>query len=195
MSFWPEGFDPSADAVGFLTLIVVETEEGPFGFMPGVDGMFTDINGVIYWGSTLLSVPTLKYGIQGTAPEGALTMTFFQNPDAPDLISQLRAQGLSYVEGREVRFYVQPINSQAEFSAPTMAPILFAVRTSARLSFEANGAVQRRITLEFEGPFAGRNEASKLVWSTADHSALWGAANPSLQYMPNSNFEEQKLWG
>ena len=195
MSFWPEEFDPSADAVGFLTLCIVETSDGEFGFMPGIDGLFTDINGVTYWGSSLMSVPSLTYGIQGTAPAGSIAMTFFRDPNAPDVIGQLRGQGVSYVYGRQIRFYAQPINSHTEFSAPTMAPRLFAVREMRRLSFEATGAVQRRITLEFEGPYAGRNEASNLVWSTTDHAALCGAVNPSLQFMPNSNFEEEKLWG
>ena len=39
-------WDPRADHVGILDLVEINTTDGPFHFMLGQDGPFTDVNGV-----------------------------------------------------------------------------------------------------------------------------------------------------
>ncbi|ETX26596.1 hypothetical protein RISW2_21760, partial [Roseivivax isoporae LMG 25204] len=90
MSFFPEGFDPRDDRVGMLDLCAIDTPDGPARFIVGTDGRFTDTAGEVWHGSTLLSVDQLQMTINDVAPRGALVLSYFQDPDAPSLASELR---------------------------------------------------------------------------------------------------------
>ncbi|AXQ93209.1 hypothetical protein LV780_04910 [Cereibacter azotoformans] len=195
MSFFPAGFDPRADVVGALDLVQIDTPDGVFGFLCGVDGTFTATDGVTYVGSSLVSCSEIESAIQGTAPAGEIGLTFFQDPDAPDLVQEVRELGIDYVRGRVITLLFQPLRSFEEFHAPALPPIPWARRTMTRLTFSASGSLERRITVGFETPFAGRNTAPNLFYTTEDHARLTGAPNPSLQFMPRDNYQEQKLFG
>ena len=195
MSFFPASFDPRDPAARILYLANVNTPDGDFGFMLGADGRFTDKTGKVWHGSQLISSDDLELSLQGTAPSGNLTLAFIQDPDAPELIDQVRALGADYIDGREITFYVQPLLSVNELYAPTLAPVKFLTRIMRKLTFSLSGAQDRSITLSFESPFETRNGQRRMVYNTTDHSQLVGAANPSLTYIPTDNRRDEKIWG
>ena len=189
---------PEERAVGIfaaLDLCEVNTLDGPARFILGADGVFTDINGNTWVGSQLGAVSSLGAAIGGEAPEGEITLSYFQDPDADDLIAQLIALGVDYVGGQEVRFYVQTFASHAEFYAPVKAPVLWLTRIARKLTFSAGGAQDRSITLSFEAWSENRMAAGRTVLNTKGHAKLIGEENPSLTYIPTTDFQEQKLFG
>lgn len=195
MTFFPDGFDARAPVMAMLDLLEIDTAEGTFGFMPGVDGIFQCCNGRTWYGSALATIPAMQSPIDGIAPEVQLTLSFFQDPGDPELIDQLRALGADYVKGREVRFYVQPIRSHEEFMAPTLPPIRWDTRIMRSLEYAADGAQGREITLTCETVHELRSAARRIVLNTEGHAILAGGANPSLEFMPTVDFEPEKLFG
>lgn len=195
MSVFGDGFDTRDQIMGFLGLIEIDTPGGPARYMVGADGIFRDIEGRKWVGSQLLQGNELEWSRNGEAPEGEISMSFFQDPDASDLIAQVRALGADYVEGRKVRYFVQPIQSMADFYAPRLPMVLFATRTAGSIKYTMNGDVARRLSLSIEGPFAGRRAARSRFYTVEDHSRLAGSPNPSLQYMPLEGREDEALFG
>ncbi|GGE26569.1 hypothetical protein SAMN05421774_11259 [Gemmobacter megaterium] len=188
-------FDPRAEVIGVLDLVSIDTPDGVFRFLVGVDGIFTDVDGHQWIGSRLIGASDLRPSIQGEAAGGSLTLAFIPDPDGADLIAEVRALGTDYIRDREIIFWDQPLLSMAEFHAPTLPPQRFLTRRGRDVQFDLSGALERRITLNFEGPFTGRNRAPGLQYTVADHSRLIGAGNASLRFMPTDMFQEQKLFG
>lgn len=188
-------FDPRAEVIGVLDLVSIDTPDGVFRFLLGVDGKFTDVDDNVWVGSQLISSSELRASIQGEAPGGSLTLSFVQDPEDGDLIGEIRDLGTDYIRDREIIFWDQPLLSMAEFAAPTLPPERFLTRRATHLQFDLSGALERRITLHFEGPFTGRNRAPGLQYTVADHARLIGAANSSLRFMPTDMYQEQKLFG
>lgn len=195
MSFFPAGFDPRDEVVAAFTLVAIDTPDGVARFMPGIDGIFTDIDGNVWTGSTVLELSELEMSINGAAPGGKAGLSYFQDPAAPDLVAKIRALGDAYIRGRTLTIYVQPFTDMAQMHAPAIAPIQLARRYMTTLEFQAVGPDVRRISVNFEGPFEDRRAARRLYYNVADHSRVLGYANPSLQYMPTVDFQEQKLFG
>lgn len=195
MSFFPAGFDSRSEVVGLLDLVSITTDDSTFRFLLGIDGILTDKDGNRWLGSQLLDSSELRLSIQGEAPAGTLSLSFIPDPEDGDLIAQIRALGTDYVRGRDIEFWVQPILSMGELFAPTLPPKRWLVRKAAHIEFDLSGALERRITLAFEGPFTGRNTAPGLQYTVADHARLIGAANSSLRFMPTDTFTEEKLFG
>ncbi len=195
MSFFPPEFDPRADVAFKLDLVNVNTPDGDFGFILGADGAFRDINGKRWVGSTLIGAGDDEVAIGGTAPEGALTLTFFQDPEEEDFVAQIKGLGADYVAGRPVTFHVQPLRSQAEFLAPTLAPITVMTRTARKVIFGLEGPLKRSMTLTYESVFEARKLRRARVYNTEDHARLVGSANPSLQYIPTSQFRDEPVFG
>lgn len=195
MSFFPDGYSRQDDVLGVLDLCEIDTPDGPARFIIGTDGIFTDINGNQWVGTQLASVSSLASALDGQAPEGSLTLSFFQDPEAADLIAQVKELGLDYIKGRTITFYIQPITSQAEFYAPTMAPVQWMQRIMRTLVFSASGAQDRSISVTFEAWSENRKAARRTILNTEGHAKLIGEANPSLEFMPTDDFEEEKLFG
>ncbi len=198
MSFFPPSFNPRDEVVGVLTLANINTADGDFGFLIGQDGKFTDIDGKDWWGSTLIDSPEIEMPINGVAPNGQITLSWFDDPTrrvpGVSLIAQIRALGADYVRDRALTFHVQPLTDRAQLWAPVLAPIPFAQVRMQSIAFSLSGATQRSITLSWEGAFAGRNTARGLYYTTTDHARLTGAANPSLTYAPMDNRQPEKLF-
>jgi len=194
MSIFPEWFDLRADVVFALNLVSVDTPDGVFGFMLGADGIFTDINGMQWFGSQLIRGSDDEYSIGGSAPSGRLTMSFFQDPAAPDVVAQIRDLGSDYVAGRPLVQYLQPLRSQAEFAAPTVPPVPVMTRTMRQISYRLDEGQGRTIGLTYEGGFETRRQARRMVWNATDHGRLIDADNPSLQYVPQIYDREEKLF-
>ncbi|MGR3452874.1 hypothetical protein [Pseudooceanicola sp.] len=188
-------WNPRDAVVGVLDLCNINTPDGDFGFLLGQDGIFTDVNGKRWYGSTLISVPKLQSAIDGIAPAGTIDLTFIQDPSMPDLVDQVKELGLEYLDGRPITFWIQPIRSMAELQAPVLAPHLHLTRTMRSLTFTASGARDRRITLGFEPWTEDRRAARRIALNTEGHAKLTGTANPSLTFMPTENFEEEALFG
>ncbi|WP_245597408.1 hypothetical protein [Leisingera caerulea] len=157
--------------------------------------MFTDINGDKWFGTQLASVSSLASALDGQAPEGSLTLSFFQDPDADNLIAQVKELGLQYIKGRPITFYIQPINSQSEFYAPAVAPVQWLQRTMRTLVFRESGAQDRSISVTFEAWSENRRASRRIILNTEGHAKLIGEENPSLEFMPTDDFEEEKLFG
>lgn len=198
MSFFPPEFDPRDDVVRVLQLVNINTPDGDFGFLLGIDGKFTDVNGKDWWGSTLVDAPELEMSINGTAPAGQLTLAWFDDPTQRDpdtsLIAEIKALGVDYIAGRALTFYVQPFTDHAQFWAPVIAPIPVAQYRMTSLAFNLQGATERSITLSWEGAYAGRNQARGLYYTPADHARLTGAPNPSLTFAPLDSRQTEKLF-
>lgn len=161
MSFFPPDFDPTADVVGLLDLCEIDTPDGPARFIIGSDGVFTDTNGNQWWGSQLIGAQSLASALNGDAPAGSVTLAFFQDPDAPSLISEVRALGLDYIKDRPITFYVQPLMDMGEMYAPATPPIQWMQRTMKTLTFSFNGAQDRSITVGFEAWAEDRRAARR----------------------------------
>ncbi|MGI3169980.1 hypothetical protein ACRARG_12545 [Pseudooceanicola sp. C21-150M6] len=195
MTLTIEQWNPRDRLVGFLDLVNINTTDGDFGFIAGTDGVFTDINGKTWYGSTLISVPRLQSAIDGVAPSGSIEMSFIQDPSDVDVVGQIRELGLAYIKDRPISFYLQPIRSMSEFHAPTLPPELHMTRTMRTLTFAGAGAAERSITVGFEPWTEDRRSAKRIAYNTDGHAKLIGSANPSLSFMPTENFEEEKLFG
>jgi len=195
MTFFPADYDPRDPVAAVLDLCEIDTPDGAARFILGTDGKFTDANGNTWMGSQLLNVGSLESAIGGQAPEGEITLSYFQDPDADNLIAELRATGVDYIAGRPIKFLIQPSGSMAEFQAPTVAPIQWLERTMRVLSFSASGALDRSISVSFEAWSEDRQGALRIVLNTEGHAQLTGSANPSLEFMPTDNFQEEKLFG
>lgn len=198
MSFFPPEFNPRADVVGLLTLANVNTPDGDFGFLLGVDGKYTDITGKDWWGSVLIAGPDIEMPINGVAPAGQISLTWFADPTqvgvGAGLIEDIKTLGADYVHGRALTFYVQPLTDMKQLWAAVMAPIPFAQVKMQSIGFALSGTSERSITLTWEGAFAGRNTARGLNYTTSDHARLIGAANPSLRYAPMDGRQVEKLF-
>ena len=197
MTFFPPAFDPRADVIGALQLANINTPDGDFGFMLGADGKFTDVNGKDWWGSVLIDSPDVQLSINGTAPSGQLTLSWFADPTQlgaeAGLIEEVKTLGAAYIEGRALTFYVQPLTAVEQLWAPVLPPLQFAQVEMRSIAFSVVGA-QRSIALSWEGAFAGRNSARGYYYTTADHGRLTGSANPSLTYAPMDGRQIERLF-
>jgi hypothetical protein len=79
--------------------------------------------------------------------------------------------------------------------APAVPPIQWMRRTMRTLKFQAEGAQGRSITVTFEAWTEQRRGARRIVLNTQGHAQLIGSKNPSFQFMPTTNFQEEKLFG
>lgn len=195
MSFFPAGFDPRDPHVYLLDLCEVDTEEAVFRFLIGADGVFRDSLGRDWIGSKLGQVSGLQSAINGVAPAGELSMTFFQDPGETDLVAELRALGLDYVHGREIRFYVQPCATLEDVYRPLTPPLRWLTRVMRGLTVSSSGAQDRRISVAFEPWSEGRAVSRPIPLNTDGHARLIGEANPSLSQIPTDNWEPEKLFG
>ena len=195
MTMFPDGFNPRDEIIGALALVAIDAPSGIARFMPGQEGKFTDSAGAVWWGSQLIDDGDVEWSRNGEAPAGQLSMTYFQDPDAPALIDELRESGDDVLRGRTIWFHLQPLGRHEDLYAPRWPPILIATRTAGALQFEAQGDVVRRLTLMIEGPLAPRRTARGFYYTVADHGALIGTPNPSLAYMPQHSRAEEKLFG
>lgn len=196
MSFWPEGFDARDEVVGYLRLAAIDAPSGIARFMIGQDGVFVDMDGNSWVGSQLFQVSELELPREAVAPAATMGFSYFQDPDAPDLIDQIKEAGDDAIAGSKVRFYLQPLTDFADFYAPKLPMILRATRVVASgLKTSFQGDTQRSLSVALEGPFRARVSARGLFYNVEDHAKLIGAANPSLQYMPQDGRQEEKLYG
>lgn len=195
MTFFPADFDLDAPGAGVLHLVRLDTPDGYAHFMLGTDGVFQDTNGASWVGTQLFRSGDTPISINGSAPEGVLSMSWIQAEGAPSLVDELRDLGSDYVKGREIAFFVQPIDVIEEFYAPRWAPVRFRTGTMQAVSFEIDGPLRRKISLTFESTLIGRNTARGLTYTTTDHSTLVGTPNASLRNVPRDNRTPEKLFG
>ena len=195
MSFFPTSYDPRDDVIAVLDLAEIDTPDGPARFIIGTDGVFTDTDGNQWVGSQLVQVSSMQSALDGTAPAGSITLSFFQDPNADSLISQIKELGADYFCGLYGRLGRSVSHSLPEFQAPTFAPIQWMQRTMRTLTFTAGGGQDRSITISFEAWAENRRAARRIVLNTEGHAQLIGEANSSLEFIPTVDFEEEKLFG
>lgn len=195
----PSAYNARAERVGFLTLVEIDSTEGIFNFLLGTDGWFQSTDGKKWIGSRLISASEIELSVNGTAPGIELSLTFIQDPDQPDLVSEVRALGSDIVRGRPCRLYIQYMEAIEEFYKPVYAPQLITQRTMMNMSYHFEGPQIRRLSLQVEGPFNLRSKPVGGRYNTADHSRRIGlppgTINPSLEFMPVHGVDEQTLFG
>lgn len=195
MSFFPPEFNPREPTVGMLDLVKINTSGLPGYFMLGSDGTFKDKNGIVWHGSQTVSSSRLQSALDGLAPVGNIALSFFQDPEADNVIDSIKDEGDDYVKGKKIEFYIQPICSMEDFYNPQVAPILWMTRIMRTITYSASGAQNRTLGVTFE-PWSERRQAARgLTYNTTGHSELIGEANPSFEFMPTNDFEEEKLFG
>ncbi len=191
----PEEFDFRAETVGFIDLVELDTAIGVARFWVGEDGIFTDTNGDVWYGSKLISVSEVEYSIAGTAPSLELSFSFIQDPDQDDLVTAAREMGVAGIKGRPANFYIQYLSRVGELYAPIFAPQRTTSRRMSNLTYSFDGPQSRTLSLTVEGPFSLRSKPIGARYNTADHSRRLGYENPSLEFMPFQTFDEQPLFG
>lgn len=184
-----------APIVAKLDLVNINTSDGDFGFIAGLDGRFTDANGKTWIGSSLIQSSAQESALNGKAPSGEVMMSYYQDPSMPDLAAQIRALGVEYIRNRPITFFVQTFGDVSEFYAPKVPPIQICKRRMKSLSFSVDGEQLRRLNLSFESSWEDRRSAQRRIYNTVDHSAAAGGLNPSLEFIPTNNFQEEKLFG
>lgn len=194
MSLFPDWFRTRDRVVFALNLVSLDTPDGVFGYMLGVDGVFTDITGRKWIGSQLVEPGDDEFAMGGNAPSGSFTLSFFQDPEAPDVVAQVRALGADYVNGRPLTQFIQPLRDAGDFQAPITPPVQVMVRTMRKIRTSMDGAQGRAITVTYESAFETRRRARRLTWNVEDHARLIGEPDPSLQYAPQQYDHEEKLF-
>ncbi len=189
------GWHPRDDGIGLLNLVEIDTPDGVYRFGCGFDARFVDSLARTWWSLSVLRMSSLGSAINGVAPDGNLSLSFFQDPDEPDLVEDIQALGADYIAGRPIRFYIQPLRSVVDLYAPVIAPVLIATRTMRTVTSRASGAQDRTLSLTFEGWSEDRRTARRVRFDRAGHEQLLGSSNPSLQYRPTDNREDEKLFG
>jgi hypothetical protein len=149
----------------------------------------------VWLGSALASVTELQSAIQGAAPSGQITLSYFQDPGDANVIDQVKALGLDYVKGRDIRFYIQCFDNEAQLCAPIYPPTLWLTRVMTEVSFSASGPRDRSISVGFETQGQYRNAARRLQFTPEGHAALVGSENPSLSLRPTTDFQPVPLFG
>lgn len=194
-SIWlPRGVDPDGEVVAVLSLAELDTPDGPARFMVGAQGRFVSVDGREWWGSGLIGLDQVENGLGGTAPAGRATLSFFQDPDAPDILADVRQLGMDWLNGYAIRLYLQVLRDEEDFTAPSLPPFLHQTRTMRALDLTADGPLLRVATLEFEAVTEGRRHRRGYFYTTEDHAALIGRPNPSLSLMPTSDIAEEPLF-
>lgn len=194
MSF-PEEYDFSAENVGIIELVHLNTAIGPARFILNEDGFFRDTSGNVWTGSKLISVSEIEYSVNGSAPAIELSFSFIQDPDSEDLVQAVKDMGLAAVKGRDATFYIQYLSAFGEFFKPVFPPQKLTVRKMTNIGYSFDGPQIRGLSLTVEGPFNLRSRPLGLRYNTADHSRRVGHDNPSLEFMPNNQFDDQPLFG
>ena len=195
MTFFPADYDPRDSVIAMLDMAEIDTPDGPARFIAGTDGIFTDINTNTWTGSQLIGISSMESAINGLAPEGTMTLSYFQDPNSDILAEKINELGIAYIEGRTITFYVQPIRSQPEFYAPATAPLQWAQRTMRTLTVRSEGAQNRSIIVGFEATTEKRRASRRRVLNTEGHAQLIGEANVSLSNMPTTNELEESMFG
>lgn len=191
----PAEYDFQAENVGIIELISLDTTVGVCRFLLGDDARFYDVDGNEWLGSKLITVSDVDYSINGNAPSVEFTFSFIQDPDADDLVARVKALGIDCVKGRDATMYMQYVASFGEIFKPVYPPLVITKRKMQNITYVFDGPQIRAISLTVEGPFALRSKPVGLRYNTADHSRLVGYDNPSLEFMPTNNFDEQPLFG
>lgn len=198
VSVFPDGFDPRAEVAGLIDLVEIDAVSGIARFIIGHDGVFRDALGREWYGSQVIGCTGYDWSRGSSADEGALTMSYFQDPAAGSLIEDLRASGDAEIAGRAVRFYLQPILSMPDFHAPRVPPVLIASKWARAIGFAAEGDTVRQLTLHFEGAMQNRRRRRGFFYTVSDHNRVLGSPeppNPSLEFVPIDGRTDEPLFG
>lgn len=191
----PADYDLRSPVLAVVDLVALDTTAGMVRLLLNDDGLFRDVSGNLWYGSKLISASEIDFSINGTAPAIQLSLSFVQDPDAEDLIAAVQAYGVASVRNRPATFYMQYLESTGQFFKPVFAPQRLTTRTMMNLEYVFDGPQVRQIVLTVEGPFNLRSRPAGGRYNTDDHSRRVGAPNPSLEFMPTNQFDEQPLFG
>ncbi len=178
--------DLRAPVVRFIELVGIEAATDIYRFMIGVSDRWRDADGREWVGSEGITLSALSEPINGRAPAGSLTISYFQNPEGPDLFREIKESGDADVEGRALRIYSFFWETEQELRSPTRPPQLEYTFTMRSIVFSAGIGFERSLSVHFEGVNEWRANAGAVALNTEGHAhVLDGEANPSLKFAPN----------
>jgi len=181
--------------VGSLRLIEIDSTVGFLRLVEGNDGAFTDVNGVVWHGLKLISTGDVATSVGGSAPAIELSLSYENNLALDEIVGAVRSLGVAAIRGRTCKLYFQYIGKYEDRFAPVDEPQLFTTREMLNLTYDFQGAQQRRLTLLTDGPFALRSRPVNGLYTDADQRRRTGTDDPSLEFMPNNSNDEQALFG
>jgi hypothetical protein len=190
----PDTWDLSAEVVGLLLLAELDCDGVTVRFILNDEGFFTDTNGNQWMGSKLLSMSELAFPVNGEAPLTTLTFSYTFDADVTDVVSTARSEGAAAIKGRPARFYLQYIGQTGEMFAPVHAPLQISKRTMRSLEYMLDGPQSRALSVKIESPFEGRSKPVNGKYTDADQRRRF-PGNPSLEFMPTNNSDDQQLFG
>lgn len=185
----------SDETVGAALLCELDTSEGFIRLLFGDDGVFTDLNGNQWIGSTLLQIGEVERSNSGTAPTWEINLSYVHDPDrGTDPITAIREFGVAAIDGRPAKLYFQYFGKHEEMYAPIWEPILVSTHTMRRLTYNIDGPQTRSVSVTCEGPYPLRSKPVNGRYTDADQRRRENG-DPSLEFMPFSSFDEQPLFG
>jgi hypothetical protein len=195
----PASFALDAEIVGALILVELDCTDGvdsyPLRFVLNDEASFTDTSGNLWWGAKLISIDQLDFSIGGDAPAINIRLSYTVDPYKTDLITLVRQYGSAAVRYREAKFYLQYIGQHEEIFAAVNAPVLLTTRRMMNLNYFIDGPKSRAVAVGIEGPFDLRSKPVNGRYTDADHKRCTGTSDPSLEFMPTNNSDEQSLFG
>jgi len=178
--------DLRAPVVRFLELIEIDAASGTYRFIAGTSGNWRDADGNVWIGSEAIRLSALDEPLNGVAPAGSLTLEYFQNPDKPDLFTQLQEGADADINGRTLRIYSFFWETEQELRSPTVSPWLEYTFIMRSLVFSAGVGFERSLSVHFESVNEWRATSKAVAMDTEGHAfILGGTSNPSLKFAPH----------
>lgn len=185
----------SDEAVGAALLCELDTSEGFIRLLFGEDGVFTDINGKQWLGSTLLNIGDVERSSNGSAPSWEISLSYVYDPTrGQDLIAAIREFGVAAIDGRPARLYFQYFGKIEEMFAPIHESILISKHTMRRLVYNIEGPQDRTVAVTCEGPYPLRSKPVNGRYTDAEQRRR-GNGDTSLRFMPTHGFDDEPLFG
>lgn len=184
----------SDEAVAAALMVELNTSEGALRFLFGENGVFRDISGNDWIGSTLMRIGEVEQNNNGTAPTWEVSLTYVYDPAKTDPISVVREFGVAAIDGRRAKLYFQYFARIEEMYAPIYEPILISTHTMRRLVTKIDGPQTRSIAVICEGPYPLRSNPTNGRYTDADQRRR-ANGDPSLEFIPNHGFDDQPLFG
>lgn len=187
-------FKLARDAVGVVALFELNTTQGFIRLVRGEDGTFTDVNGVSWLGSTLISVGDISVPRNGAAPSFEIGVSYAASATKRGLISIVREHGVAAVVDRKLKVYLQYFESLGDILKPIEEPYLTDTFVMRKLNYSANGAKQRSVSIVCEGAFSLRAKPSNGRYTVTDHQRRTNSTDISLKFMRNNSFESEPFF-
>lgn len=196
----PAQWDTDAEIVGYITLISLDTTQGPVRvFLSEDDGFFDTLDGLRWYGGRAFEMGDIEAPINGTAPTVTLSFTYYLDPLNPpdqDLIEIVRQNGgVDAIRERWATFYIQPMIAYEDSFRPALGYFFFTRLQMMQIAFDISGPRRRTVSVVLETSNSMRARPPYGTYNTADASRRVGFHDPSFEFAPDDSFDEEPLFG